>query len=83
MSVKITYVISDSGDGSQAINWVTDQKVLDKMQELADAGDSSYASGDGLQKRELYFPDGFDLDAWVKVNHISLTTLEDVDRDPY
>jgi hypothetical protein len=43
--------------------------VIDKMEELADDGDEQYASGDGLQVTEFIFPDDFDLDAWLKVNH--------------
>lgn len=70
-------VITDNGDGSNSIWWVTDPQVLDKMQELADDGDDQFASGDGLQVRSYRFPEGFDLDEWLKVNMIHLTTLED------
>jgi len=76
---KIYMVITDSGDGSNGIQWVTDEDVLEKMEELADEGDESYASGDGLQSRVLVFPEGFDLKAWMKTNHLSLTTIEDMD----
>ena len=72
------YVITDCGDGSNSIDWVTDEAVIEKMQRLADSGEGSYASGDGLQLRELKFPEDFNLTEWLKLNHISLTTLEDL-----
>ena len=72
-------VITNCGDGSNSIQWVTDKDVLEKMEELADEGDEGYASGDGLQSRVLVFPEGFDLEAWMKTNHLSLTTMEDMD----
>lgn len=80
MAKRIYYVICDAGDGSNFIRWTTDTDVVDKMRELADSGDETYASGDGLQEYDLQFPDDFDLDAWIKKNHISITTLEDLKR---
>jgi hypothetical protein len=76
---KLYMIITNSGDGSNSIRWVTDEAVLAKMEELADDGDESYASGDGLQSQELVFPDGFDLASWVATNHLSLTTMDDMD----
>lgn len=76
--MKLFYVIGNGGDGSNFIKWVKDLEVVDKMQEFADDGDEAYASGDGLQVRGLVFPDGFDLDTWIKTNHISITTMEDL-----
>lgn len=73
----ISMVITNSGDGSNAVHWVTDNAVLDKMQELADDGDEKYASGDGLQVTELGFPDDFNMDLWMKLNSIEVTTVED------
>lgn len=73
----ISMVITNSGDGSNAVRWVTDPAVLDKMQELADDGDEKYASGDGLQVTELGFPDDFNMDLWMKLNSIEVTTVED------
>jgi len=78
MAVQVHMVITNSGDGSNGIRWVTDDKVLDQMQELADDGDETYASGDGLQVKTLTFPDDFDLEAFMKLNHLSLTTLKDM-----
>lgn len=74
----LTYVIGNAGDGSNFIEWVVDPAVLNKMQELADDGDEAYASGDGLQVKQLKFPDDFDLDAWIALNHISITTMEEL-----
>lgn len=74
---KIFMVITDCGDGSNGVSWVKDPLVIDKMQALADEGDETYSSGDGLQARELFFPDIIDIDAWAHVNFISWTTLED------
>lgn len=78
--VKIRFVITDNGDGSNSTHWVTDQDVIDRMEELADSGDGTYASGDGLQVTELRFPAGFDLEAWCKVNYIKPTTLKDLEH---
>ena len=76
--LSIHMVITDSGDGSNSIQWVTDPDVIDKMEELADDGHEAFASGDGLQVKTLEFPEGFDIDAFVKTNHLNITTLEDM-----
>lgn len=76
---KLYMVITNCGDGSNSIDWVSDPDVLEKIEELADDGDESYASGDGLQTRELVFPDDFDLDSWLRTNYLSLTTMKDMD----
>jgi len=73
----ISMVITNSGDGSNGIHWVTDAAVLDIMEERANDGDETYASGDGLQVTELGFPDDFDMDLWMKLNRIDVTTVED------
>jgi hypothetical protein len=69
-------VITNNGDGSNSIKWVTDDNVIDRMEDLADDGDEIYASGDGLQVNTLLFPDGFDIQAWIRMNSLSLTTIE-------
>ena len=79
MMTKVYMVITESGDGSNGIQWVLDEAVLDRMEELVDEGNESYSSGDGLQSRMLVFPEGFDTTAWMKTNHLSETTLEDLD----
>lgn len=75
---KVYMVITNSGDGSNGVQWVLDEAALERMQELADDGDEGYASGDGLQSRKLVFPDDFDLTAWLKTNHLSLITMVDL-----
>ena len=75
----IHMIICNSGDGSNHIDIIKDQAVLEKVRELADEGDETYASGDGLQERQLRFPDDFDVDAWVKLNFYGYTTLEEME----
>lgn len=79
MNQVLHYVITNSGDGSNGTHWVADPAVLDRMEQLVDDGDERYTSGDGLQANKLVFPSGFDLAAWMKVNYIDLTTLEDLE----
>lgn len=71
-------VITDSGDGSNGTQWVLDPKVVDFMSHLADEGEESYASGDGLQVTSLKFPDNFDVNEFAKTNHITWYTLEEI-----
>ena len=75
---SVFMVITNSGDGSNAIQWVTDKNVLDKMEELADGGDDSYASGDGLQVTMLKFPDDFNIQSWMELNLLSITTMDGI-----
>lgn len=79
--ITIYNVITNSGDGSNSVRWVMDAKVIDLMDELADQGDETYASGDGLQVNKLVFPDSFDIDQWLEVNYISLVTFEDMKEE--
>jgi hypothetical protein len=76
---SIHMVIGNAGDGSNFIHWVSDPAVLARMQEMADEGDEAYASGDGLQARELKFPLGFDVRAWAESNHLSIFEMDDFD----
>ena len=77
---KVHMVIVNCGDGSNSIDWVIDEAVIDRMQELADNGEETYASGDGLQVKTLNFPDSFDVQAWLKTNYLSLTTMKDIEN---
>jgi hypothetical protein len=79
MKKRIYFVISDCGDGSNAINWVLDYEVIEKMREIAESGDSQYSSSEGLQEYSLEFPEDFDIDAWIKANYIYINTMEDVE----
>jgi len=77
---KVYMVMVNCGDGSNSIDWVIDEAVIDRMQELADNGEETYASGDGLQVKTLNFPDSFDVQAWLKTNYLSLTTMKDIEN---
>lgn len=68
MTQKIYMVICNSGDGSNHIQILKSQAAVDRVNVLAEEGDEIYASGDGLQIRELNFPDEFAVDAWVLEN---------------
>lgn len=68
MTQKIYMVICNSGDGSNHIQILKSQVAVDRVNVLAEEGDDRYASGDGLQCRELNFPDEFAVDAWVLEN---------------
>ena len=74
----LSLIITNSGDGSNGLQWVTDEKVIDAMEQLVDDGSERYTSGDGLQVRDLKFPKGFNIDAWLKLNKIRLTTISDL-----
>ncbi len=68
MTQKIYMVIVNCGDGCNGIQILKTEKALARVQELASEGRETYASGDGIQSRELTFPDEFALDAWVTEN---------------
>jgi len=77
---KIWMVITNGGDGANGIQWVKDPAVIDRMEDLVYSGRAEcYMSGDGLQARELKFPDDFDVDAWLKSNREGWTTLKDLE----
>ena len=80
---QIHMITTDNGDGSNDTLWVTDDAVVDRALELVDEGNETFASGDGLQVKTLYFPDDFDLEDWIKVNHISITTIEGIEKYDY
>jgi hypothetical protein len=78
---SITMVIASECDGTQHVQWVTDDAVMARLRKLAEQGDDRYASGDGLQSRILTFPQGFDISTWLKRNRLYLTTLDDLPGD--
>jgi hypothetical protein len=65
---KIHLIITDNGDGSNSLLAIKTKEALAKAQAEADAGNPTYASEDGLQVRELEFPDEFAVNAWVALN---------------
>jgi hypothetical protein len=60
--MKVFLVLSDSGDGSHAINWFKNT-TLEQLYELERKDPEVWSSGDGLQYQELEFPDNFDFKA--------------------
>jgi len=74
----IWMVITNSGHGSNSALVINDIEVLNKMQKLADDGDERYASSDGLQVRDLTFPDNFDVDSWVLENFYGYYCIDNV-----
>ena len=73
----IYLVITNNGDGSNGLQWIDDSKVLARMQKLADEGDETYGSGDGLQVKRLTFPAEVNVTAWLASNGLYLTTWDD------
>lgn len=72
-------IITDSGDGSNSVQWVIDEAVMERIRELADDGAEQYQSGDGLQEQTVKFPDDFDIKAWLKLNYFNLQTMADLE----
>ncbi len=70
MTQKIYMVITNCGDGSNGIQILKTERALAHLDNLAERGYETYASGDGLQYHELNFPDEFALDTWV-MEHFS------------
>ena len=68
MTQKIYMVITNCDDGSNGIQILKTEEAVARVHELAEEGNERYASGDGLQCRELTFPDEFAVDAWVLEN---------------
>lgn len=76
----IHMVITNYEDGSNDILWATDPLVIDKMKSLSYYyGDERYASVDGLQVRTIEFNDDFNIEEWIQMNYILVTTLEDLE----
>ena len=63
----IYIVIIDCGDGSNTVEW---HKTWSNEKQEKLENKERYQSGDGLQLRELHFPDTFDIGAFTKDNHI-------------
>jgi hypothetical protein len=68
MTQKIYMVITNNGDGSNGIQILQTERALAHLDNLAEQGYETYASGEGLQYYELCFPDEFALGAWVNMN---------------
>lgn len=55
MLYRLDMITTNSGDGSNTVEYSTDPRVLYLKHSLADQGDEKYASGDGLQHTSLDF----------------------------
>lgn len=56
MSKTLFIVITDSGDGSNGLQYTFDAELVDLLEENQDRLGDSYQSGDGLQVRSLNVP---------------------------
>lgn len=65
---RIWMIITNGGDGSNGLILIKSQAALEKVELLAEQGDEQFASGDGLQVRDLWFAPDFDIDSWVEKN---------------
>ena len=69
-------VIVNCGDGSNAIEWSSDPRVLEIKTNLADSGDERYASGDGIQIYSLKFATETEFLNFISLNCPYLHTME-------
>jgi hypothetical protein len=69
MTQKIGFIITNSGDGSNGIEWFW--PLAEAQLEFIQESDlERYCSGDGIQYTELSFPDEFSLLGWCAINNI-------------
>ena len=68
-------VITDSGDGSNGLQYTFDTELINWLDENQDSLGDSYQSGDGLQVRELQVP--------VECTYESLGIRWPMDRSNY
>lgn len=71
---QLVYAISDNGDGSSSLHWFIGASEAEVQSALDNV--DWFQSGDGVQTRELKFPDDFDLDSFCNLNHLYPETLE-------
>lgn len=72
----ISYIICNSGDGSNHIEWFNRALTDDEIRRLEDSGSDSYLSGDGIQYDVLCFPDEFSISGWAGMNFIQFTDFD-------
>jgi hypothetical protein len=65
MSKTLFILISDSGDGSQALRYTFDRELVERMEDDIDFNvvGESYMSGDGLQVNRIQVPDECTMDS--------------------
>lgn len=56
MTETVYLVITSNGDGSNSIEFYCDPSSITHLERLADAGDDTYSSGDGLQVTKIKVP---------------------------
>jgi hypothetical protein len=76
---KIHMIITNANNGSNGIEWVLDDKVLEKIEYLVEDGVEQYMSDNGLQVTTLKFPDDFNIGEWLIVNDIDVTDMDSLD----
>lgn len=72
----ISYIICDSGDGSNHIEWFNHPLAEEDILLLEGYGLDTYLSGDGVQYHEMYFPDEFSIQDWASMNFIQFTDFD-------
>lgn len=76
MSTKKLYlIITDSGDGSQGIQYTFDSELVNVMDQNQEQLSDSYQSGDGLQVKTLNVP--------MECTYESLGIAYHLDRDDF
>jgi hypothetical protein len=73
----ISYIVCNSGDGSNHIEWFNRALTDDEIRMLEDSGSDSYISGDGIQYDEMYFPDEFSISGWAGMNFITFVDFNE------
>lgn len=74
-------IITNSGDGTNYLYYTTDPIVVKHWEKLANEGNEYYASGEGLQLRDLRFKTQQALDEFVLLNVYELTTQENWEEE--
>lgn len=72
----LTYIITNSGDGSNYLIWTDSEEVITKLEERADDGDEWLASGDGLQAKTLKFANEQEKINFIELNRIHMYSDE-------
>lgn len=77
--MKLYVLVCDGGDGSYHPQYILDQKVMDKMNQLDAEGllPDGWSDGDGFHLDWINVPD----DSTPESLGISVLTMEDLDND--
>ena len=73
----ISYIVCNSGDGSNHIEWFNRALTDDEIRMLEDSGSDSYISGDGIQYDEMCFPDEFSISGWAGMTFITFVDFNE------